>query len=308
MEGNGYISDKTMGVNIHSCLAVTPDGLVLGALDQMGYNREEPENESLTREQQKNRPVEEEEKESSRWLETMERVNESIPSGTKVIHICDREGGHGGLKSDELFFKAVANGRLFLIRVIQNRLTAGNGKILDEIRKTAVQGRETARIPQDSRRNIKGRDTVLTVRFAQFEIKKPQSLDRNTELPQSISVNVIYVKEENPPQGVEPIEWFLMTNDEVNSVEQAFEKVKYYVQRWKIERFHYVLKSGCAIEKLQERDMEKTKSLILMYSVIAVFIMNLAYRARVSPELPCAILFDEVESPVLCGEPDKGSA
>jgi hypothetical protein len=38
-------------------------------------------------------------------------------------------------------------------------------------------------------------------------------------------------------------------------VEQAFEKVKYYVQRWKIERFHYVLKSGCAIEKLQERDI-----------------------------------------------------
>jgi hypothetical protein len=33
MEGNGYISDKTMGVNIHSCLAVTPEGLVLGMLE-----------------------------------------------------------------------------------------------------------------------------------------------------------------------------------------------------------------------------------------------------------------------------------
>ncbi|MDR1957992.1 MAG: hypothetical protein LBQ54_02940, partial [Planctomycetaceae bacterium] len=65
MEGNGYISDKTMGVNIHTCLAVTPDGLVLGALDQMGYNRPEPRNETLTREQQKNRPIEE--KESNRW-------------------------------------------------------------------------------------------------------------------------------------------------------------------------------------------------------------------------------------------------
>jgi hypothetical protein len=47
MEGNGYISDKTMGVNIHSCLAVTPDGLVLGVLDQTGYNRREPRNETL---------------------------------------------------------------------------------------------------------------------------------------------------------------------------------------------------------------------------------------------------------------------
>jgi hypothetical protein len=40
MEGNGHISTSAMGVNIHSCLAVTPDGLVLGALDQTGYNRE----------------------------------------------------------------------------------------------------------------------------------------------------------------------------------------------------------------------------------------------------------------------------
>jgi hypothetical protein len=85
MEGNGYISSSTMGVNIRSCLAVTPDGLVLGALDQMGYNREEPKNESLTREQQKNRPIEE--KESIRWLETMERVSGSIPSGTKVTRV-----------------------------------------------------------------------------------------------------------------------------------------------------------------------------------------------------------------------------
>ncbi|MDR2660120.1 MAG: hypothetical protein LBC27_09090, partial [Spirochaetaceae bacterium] len=51
--------------------------------------------------------------------------------------------------------------------------------------------------------------------------------------------------------------------------------------------------------KLQERDMEKTKTLILMYSVIAVFIMNLTYIARVSPNLPCTILFDEEEWKVL---------
>jgi hypothetical protein len=29
-EGIGYIGGKTMGVNVHSCLAVTGDGLVLG--------------------------------------------------------------------------------------------------------------------------------------------------------------------------------------------------------------------------------------------------------------------------------------
>jgi hypothetical protein len=33
------------------------------------------------------------------------------------------------------------------------------------------------------------------------------------------------VKEENPPKGLEPIEWFLITNEEMKTVEQAFEKV-----------------------------------------------------------------------------------
>jgi hypothetical protein len=48
MEGNGYISDKIMGVNIPSCLAVTPEGLVLGVLEQMGFNRTERKNTALT--------------------------------------------------------------------------------------------------------------------------------------------------------------------------------------------------------------------------------------------------------------------
>jgi hypothetical protein len=59
--------------------------------------------------------------------------------------------------------------------------------------------------------------------------------------------------------------------------------------------FHFVLKSGCRVEKLQERGIEKTASLVLMYSIISVFIMNLTYIARINPDLSCAILFDDDE-------------
>jgi hypothetical protein len=41
--------------------------------------------------------------------------------------------------------------------------------------------------------------------------------------------------------------------------------------------------------------MEKMKALILMYSVIAVFIMNLTYIARIHPELPRSPLLGEQE-------------
>jgi transposase len=67
------------------------------------------------------------------------------------------------------------------------------------------------------------------------------------------------------------------------------------MQRWKIERFHYVLKSGCAREKLQERSIEKTAVLILMYSIIAGKILNMTYAGRLTPELPCSLLLGEDE-------------
>jgi hypothetical protein len=194
-----------------------------------------------------------------------------------------------------LFCEAIANGRLFPVRAIHNRLTAENGKIPDEIRKTAVQGRVTAHIPRDSRQNVKARDAEPSVRFARFEIKKPQNPAGNKELPQPVAVNAVYVKEEHPPEGCEPVERFPITDDDVNRGEQADGKVRYYVRRRKTGRFHYVPRSGCAIEKPRERDTGRTKSMIFMRSVIAVFIMNLTYIARVSPDLPCTILFDEDE-------------
>ncbi|MDR3356043.1 MAG: hypothetical protein LBO04_02535 [Spirochaetaceae bacterium] len=60
-----------------------------------------------------------------------------------------------------------------------------------------------------------------------------------------------------------------------------------------------MLKSGCKTGKLRERNTEKMKVLILMYSVIAVFIMNLTYMARIHPELPCTILFKDEEWKIL---------
>jgi hypothetical protein len=58
-EGMGYISDKTKGVNIHSCIAVSPDGQVHGLLDQSHYNRPRAKDDTMTKGVKKNRPIEE---------------------------------------------------------------------------------------------------------------------------------------------------------------------------------------------------------------------------------------------------------
>jgi hypothetical protein len=51
----------------------------------------------------------------------------------------------------------------------------------------------------------------------------------------------------------------------------------------------------CAIEKLQDRSIDKTPALIRMYSTIAVMILNMAYAARLTPCLPCSFLLGEEE-------------
>jgi hypothetical protein len=224
----------------------------------------------------------------------MEKSNEKMPEDVKVINVCDREGD-----IYELFERAATSDKLFLTRVLHNRTTTDDKKIIDQIKADSPQGNVMVVIPRDSRRNIKQREAVLDITFRLFNIKKPEALAGNKEQQESITATMIYVKERKSNDNIEPIEWILLTNDQVNSLEDAYEKVGYYMQRWKIEQFHFVLKSGCTIEKIQERSFEKTNSLILMYSIIATFIMNLNYISKVNPDLPCTILLDEDEWKIL---------
>ena len=298
-EGLGYMhnTSATRGVDVHSCLAVTTDGLSLGLLDQRYFTREEAKTEeescdNASEEEKKNREFNE--KESYRWLESFEASTAGLPSGVKVITVCDREGD-----IYEFMEAVVKKGQIFLIRIAQNRITVDNERILDAIGETPSKGKVTVHIPRDSRKKIKARDGVLDIRFDCFEIKKPKRLNKNEALSDSITVWVVHAREENPPSGVEPIEWFLMTNEPIETFEEAYERVKYYTHRWKIERFHFVLKSGCQIKKLQERSVEKIKLLVLMYSIISVAIMNLTYIARIHPDVTCTVFFEEEEWKVL---------
>jgi hypothetical protein len=52
-----------------------------------------------------------------------------MPEGVKVITVCDREGDRY-----ELFTKAQSLNESLLIRIVRNRMTVGNKRILDVMR------------------------------------------------------------------------------------------------------------------------------------------------------------------------------
>jgi Mrp family chromosome partitioning ATPase len=100
-------------------------------------------------------------------------------------------------------------------------MTIKNKRILDEIRKKRCQGRVVATIPRDSRSSLPKREAVLQLRHASYSIKRQHILNPVKGLQDSIALQVIYVKEESPPRGKSPTEWFLAATEPVNSPEGA---------------------------------------------------------------------------------------
>lgn len=279
---------NTLGLFVHSCLALTPDGLPLGLLDQSIWARD-PEQRGKRK---SNRPIEE--KESHKWLQGMSNSASSIPSSIRLVHVGDREAD-----LFEFLHHAKELEQDYLIRAVQNRQTEEGARLFDLVKQEPAAAQVQVTIPRDTRRSLKTREATLEVRYRTVLLPVPLHLQERYGKDESLTGSIIHVKEIHPPEGVEPIEWFLLTNLSVTTVDEAMEKVKWYVHRWKIERFHYILKSGCEVEEMQEREAERLKKLILIYSIIAIEILSVTYLARETPNAPCELFFNPEEWQVL---------
>jgi hypothetical protein len=218
-EGLGYNSEKSLGINCHNCILMTRLGVPIGLISQNVTTREEAKNEKSHHEK-RIRPIEE--KESYRWLETMKTASANAPQGAKLIHITDREGD-----IYELYALAESTGESFVIRAFHNRLNTENTRIIDDLSNSAPAGKVKIVIPANHATKSKEREAVFSVRYKSFDVKKPQILYREKELPSSLMLSLISVKEENAPDGTEPIEWLLMTNLELDTVEDAVHAIDF---------------------------------------------------------------------------------
>jgi len=285
-EGLGYNCEQTLGLNVHSCIMLTPDGIPLGLLAQSVVTREGPADKRLTKEQKRSKPIEE--KESCRWLETMNIAAANAPKQAELVHIADREGD-----IYELYALAEKTDQKFVIRAIYDRINTENEHIQTTLQTVAPAGKMNVTIPANRKKRTKEREAVLTIRYHRFEIRKPRG--KTAELESSLKLSLIRLKEETPPSGEDALEWLLMTNLTVESAADAMRAAEYYRQRWKIERFHFVLKSGCEIEKIQQRSVDGIELVLLLYSIISIHIMQLTFISRNYPHMPCSFVFAKGE-------------
>src|SRR5207302_4429038 len=107
IDGNG-----SNGLHVHSVLAVSSDGIPLGLVHQQVWARDPKE--KGKKEERKKLPIEE--KESYRWLQSVEATQKAVDQETHIITVADREAD-----IFELFVLPRADNMDLLIRATQDR-------------------------------------------------------------------------------------------------------------------------------------------------------------------------------------------
>lgn len=238
--------------------------------------------------------------ESDRWFESINETQNLFPTGLDPIHVADREADNY-----ELFSNLLQSSSRFVIRVRFDRAGCKANKakpkklfeILDGLemiceREVAVSKR-TLKMPNKlkDRQARPSRAAKLGVFASRITI--PRTLYQHADLPKSLTLNVVHVRELDAPLGQVPVDWKLFTSEPINNEHDVLNIVDDYRSRWIIEEYFKALKTGCAYEKRQV----ETKPTIL--NTLAIFIpiawQLLMLKSSGFTEYSC--LADEVLSP-----------
>jgi hypothetical protein len=280
----GTDKDGAVGLFVHDTLAITPEGTPLGLIDVQCWARDKEQFGKRFR--RHDLPIEE--KESNKWLKSFRAAQEVQKhcTGTMVVSVGDRE-------SDifELFVEAryAGNTTKLLIRARIDRPVADHEYLWTTLKTQSAQLVTTVTVPR--RGNRAARIATLEVRYKEMTIRPPK---RKPGL-RPVTLSAIAATEIQVPDGVEPIEWLLLTNKTIASDDNALEALRWYSRRWGIEIYHRTLKSGCRIEQRQLGSADRIEACLAIDMVIAWRIYYLTKMGRETPDVPCTVFFEDYE-------------
>jgi len=131
-----------------------------------------------------------------------------------------------------------------------------------------------------------------------LSIKKHQIQGLSLVVAEEISCLELKSQQQLPCQ--ESVVWYLITSLPIRDPTDIQRVVKFYALRWRVERFHYTLKSGALnVEKLQFDDVKTLINALAFYSVVAWRLLALTYDVREDPEQSAEAIFDQSEVSLL---------
>ncbi len=291
--GLGYIgkhkrSEGTLGLHMHSTLAVSPEGIPLGLL-HIQYDA--PDGQA-----QRGRPLEE--RKTFRWMRGLRDCAEVAGqlAGPRLVAVMDREADVQALFAEQRRLEGVE----LLVRAKHNRaLGAHRPKLFEHMRAQAVGGQLEIKVQRSSARRGTRRQSASALRAArtaQAELRW-----QTVELPApargeaALRMQLVHVWERAAPEGVEALEWFLLTTLPVASLADAEQVLEWYRLRWRIEDWHRMLKSGCKVEYLGHRTGERIERAVTIKAVIAWRLAAMTLLGRETPELPSEVFFAQIQ-------------
>jgi hypothetical protein len=276
----------TCGVCLHSSLAVTLEGLPLGLTAVKFWSRKAFKGRAAKRKAH-NAPIEE--KESRRWLENLRASTALLAQPARAVHVGDQE-------SDifDLFAVARQLETHFLVRTRADRLADGGPETVAE----TVEQSPRRGLYRILLRNRKGEpsEAVLEVRYQRLCLQTPKG--KKKRYPDQM-VTVVEAREQQVPPDRDRIDWKLITDLEVGSLDEAIEKVQWYALRWKIEVFHKILKSGCRAEQSRLRTSARLTNLLAVFCSLSWRVFWLTMINRSAPEASPELVFTDLELRIL---------
>ena len=277
------------GMYVHPTLLVTPQRVALGVWDAWLWAREADHHGCSA--QRRHWPIEA--KESRRWVEGYERVDELAAEepDTQLIYVADREGDiYEVFAAGE---RAAPSGRHaeFLIRAVHDRaLLEEQTTLKAHLDAAPVLGTVTFQLPRAPGRPA--RAVTQTLRATRVRLKPPR---RTGHTLAPVTVSALLAEEAHPPSGTQPLRWLLLSSLLIETREQFLEVIDYYLCRWEIELFFRVLKGGCEVEALQLEALDRLEPALALYLIIAWRVLYLMRLGRQCPALPCDVVFDDAE-------------
>lgn len=275
----------------HFALAVAADGSrqPLGVLGLRTFVRGEQRATPTTHRAWLHR----ENKEASRWSALASDVH---LLASNAIHVMDREAD-----SYQNYGRFLRAGIRFIIRGKVGWKRIGerdgvHGTLPELTAQTPIRLRREVHLSRRSPKAVRvlnktnsprsERSARLIVRAASVLLPPSHYLGCCDRDP--LPLNVVCVDEANPPSGVEPVSWMLLTNEPVDTRQQIEKIVDAYRARWTIEEFFKALKTGCAFEKRQLESLSALRNALAVFSVVAWRLLLLRSVSRRTPRAPGA--------------------
>jgi len=284
------------GYLCHNTLAVLPKQREVLGLAQQILHRRQPVPPGETAPQKRERAS----RESRLWSRAVQALGAA--EGLPIVDVADR-----GADIFEFLATEENVGRACLVRATHSRSilightteTNQSGKRFDHLRSLPASGSQQTKKVRDETLGVE-RSATLQIGYAAVRLCPPRHRRGEYE-ERPLVVWGIRVWEPQPPENGTAVEWFLLSNQPVESTAAAWEKSDWYGCRPIIEEYHKCMKTGCQIEDLQFETSQSLQPMIGLRSVVAIMLLQLreAFRRPDAATQPATMLVDPIYEEVL---------